>query len=115
MVEVGKYPTSPMMVVGPVLVIPEPARTPKLEACPSKTGASAPESWDSVSAAAMRMNNRGLRVMIFSKDLRALRIFIGQTWELWLAIHDPYSCRGFTVHGVNTPNALLGRGITERD
>ena len=37
-VVVGKVPTSPVIVVGPVLVIPEPARTAKLPAVPRFTG-----------------------------------------------------------------------------
>jgi hypothetical protein len=38
---VGKVPTSPVIVVAPVLVIPEPARTAKLPAVPRPTGACA--------------------------------------------------------------------------
>jgi hypothetical protein len=34
---VGKVPTSPVIVVGPVLVIPEPAKTEKLAALPRST------------------------------------------------------------------------------
>jgi hypothetical protein len=34
---VGNVPTSPVIVVAPVLVIPEPASTAKLEAVPSPT------------------------------------------------------------------------------
>ncbi len=34
---VGKVPTSPVIVVGPVLVIPEPAKTEKLAAVPRST------------------------------------------------------------------------------
>ena len=37
MLVVGKVPTSPLTVVGPVFVIPEPARTAKLPAVPSGT------------------------------------------------------------------------------
>jgi hypothetical protein len=78
MVEVGKLPTSPMMVVGPVFVIPEPARTPKSKACPKLTGASTPETWSSVSTAAIRMRHRGVCLMIFGKELKERKAFIGR-------------------------------------
>jgi hypothetical protein len=37
-VGVGNVPTSPVIVVGPVLVMPEPASTAKLAAVPRPTG-----------------------------------------------------------------------------
>jgi hypothetical protein len=40
-VVVGYVPRSPVMVVGPVLVIPAPARTAKLSAVPSGTAVAA--------------------------------------------------------------------------
>ncbi|MEI8408544.1 MULTISPECIES: hypothetical protein [unclassified Kribbella] len=44
----GKLPMSPVSTVGPVLVIPAPARTTKLSAVPSGTGTAAAEAVPSV-------------------------------------------------------------------
>jgi len=68
MLAVGKDPTSPMMVVAPVLVIAEPARTRKSTACPRLIGATAAESWNSANAAAA-ITHQEIRLMIFGKGL----------------------------------------------
>jgi hypothetical protein len=66
MVAVGKLPTSPMMVVGPVLVIPEPARTPKSNACPRLTGASVAASQNSARVKAERIRKQDMKTGYFS-------------------------------------------------
>jgi hypothetical protein len=56
-VVVGNVPMSPVMVVAPVLVIPEPARTAKLSAVPRVIGLTAacdPPASESISPIALK-------------------------------------------------------------
>ena len=85
-VVVGNVPKSPLRVVGPVLVMPEPARTTKLPAVPRGTGVAAAwalngNAMSSPSAASDATARRARRSFITKVKNFMVYPFDGLTWR----------------------------------